>query len=99
MTRYKRARFLANRALCLVALLTGSAILALSQQPVPACPPVQDIHNFVQVWNDAVIGPGSRNHTCTLGLLTPDARITGVDPGKDGKPQPVIQTPQHIVGW
>jgi hypothetical protein len=66
---------------------------------VPTCPPVHDIHDFVKVWNDAVIGPGSRSHTCTLGLLTPDARITGVVPGKDGKPQRVIETPQEFIGW
>jgi hypothetical protein len=63
------------------------------------CKPVHDIRDFVQVWNDAVIGPGNRSHTCTLGLLTSDARITGVVPDKDGKPQRVIETPQEFVGW
>ena len=63
------------------------------------CKTVREIHDFVQVWNDAVIGPGNRSHACTLQLLTPDARITGVVMGKDGKPQLVIETPQEFVGW
>lgn len=99
MIRYEKARFLANRAFCFVALIAGCAVSALSQQHAPACLPVHDVHNFVQVWNDAIIGPGGRSHACTLGLLTPDARITGVVPGKDGKLQRVIETPQEFVNW
>ena len=99
MIRYEKARFLANRAFCFGALIAGCTVSALSQQHAPACLPVHDVHNFVQVWNDAIIGPGSRSHACTLGLLTPDARITGVVPGKDGKLQRVIETPQEFVDW
>jgi hypothetical protein len=64
-----------------------------------SCRTVQDIHQFVQVWNDAVIGPGSRNHICTLQLLAPDARITGVVLDKDGKSTRIVETPQEFVGW
>jgi len=63
------------------------------------CKPVSDIHDFVRVWNDAVIGPGSRSHACTLHLLTPDARITGVVMGKDGKSTRVVESPEEFVGW
>jgi hypothetical protein len=64
-----------------------------------SCRTVLDIHQFVQVWNDAVIGPGNRSHACTLQLLTPDARITGVVLDKDGKSTRIAETPQEFVGW
>jgi len=88
-----------NRAFfCL--FLCGPGILpAVAQPSIPECKPVSDIHEFVKVWNDAVIGPGSRSHACTLGLLTADARITGVVTDKNGKAQRVIETPQEFVGW
>jgi len=61
-------------------------------QTPPPCPAAHDPADFLQIWNDAVIGPGSRSHACTLSLLTPDARITGVLQGKDGKPELVVET-------
>lgn len=63
------------------------------------CKPVHDVHEFVQVWNDAVIGPGNRSHACTLRLLTPDAKITGVVMGKDGKSTRTVESPEGFVGW
>lgn len=76
------------------------ACVALTQTPAEkSCPTVWDIHQFVQVWNDAVIGPGSRSHSCALQLLTPDARITGVVLDKDGKSTRIVETPQEFVGW
>jgi hypothetical protein len=63
------------------------------------CKPVRNIQQFVQLWNDAVIGPGNRSHACTLQLLTPDARITGVVIGKDGNSSRVVESPQEFVGW
>jgi len=63
------------------------------------CKPVLDVHAFVRVWNDAVIGPGNRSHVCTLGLLTPDAKITGVILGKDGKSTRTVESPEEFVGW
>jgi len=68
-------------------------------QTPPPCPAAHDPADFLQIWNDAVIGPGSRSHACTLSLLTPDARITGVLQGKDGKPELVVETPQEFVAW
>lgn len=68
-------------------------------QSTPACPPVRDIHKFVQTWNDAVIGPGNRSHACTLNMLTPDARITGVILGKDGKSTRTTESPAEFVAW
>jgi hypothetical protein len=65
----------------------------------PDCKPIHDIREFVQVWNDAVIGPGNRSHACTLGMLTPDARITGVVMGKDGKSTRTVESPEEFVGW
>lgn len=63
------------------------------------CKPVHDVHEFVQVWNDAVIGPGNRSHACTLHLLTPDAKITGVVMGNDGKSTRTVESPEEFVGW
>lgn len=65
----------------------------------PHCPPVRDVKNFISVWTEAVIGPGSRSHACTLRLLTPDARITGVVMGKDGKSSRVVESPKEFVAW
>lgn len=65
----------------------------------PSCPPVTDINKFVQTWNDAVIGPGNRSHACTLSLLTPDARITGVILNKDGTSTRTVESPQEFVDW
>ncbi len=65
----------------------------------PACKPIRDIRSFVQTWNDAVIGPGSRSHACTLSMLTPDARITGVVIDKSGKSTRTVESPQEFVGW
>jgi len=73
-----------------------------AQSPSPAaapCRPVRDVKDFVAVWNDAAIGPGSRSHACTQYLLTPDARITGVTIGKDGKSTRVVETPAEFVDW
>jgi len=69
------------------------------QTAAQSCKPVQDINDFVSAWNDAVIGPGSRSHVCTLRMLTPDARITGVVMGKDGKSSRVVESPAEFVGW
>src|SRR5271154_6720114 len=77
-----------------MSILSGSAFAQAAN-----CKPVLDIHEFVQVWNDAVIGPGSRSHACTLQLLTPDARVTGVVVGKDGKSTRVVESPREFVGW
>lgn len=96
---HHKARFIASRALLFLLLYVGVAIGSLAQTPSPACHPVTDIHNFIQLWNDAVIGPGSRSHVCTLGLLTPDARITGVVPGKYGMPTLVVESPKEFVDW
>lgn len=63
------------------------------------CKPTHTVKEFLQVWNDAVTGPGNRSHACTLGLLTPDARIIGVISGRDAKPQRVIETPKQFVEW
>ena len=77
-----------------------SACFTSAQTPTEkSCRTVRDIREFVQVWNDAVIGPGSRSHACTLQLLTPDARITGVVLDKDGKSTRIVETPQEFVGW
>lgn len=78
--------------------LTLLALPATAQQPDP-CPAVRDIHRFVQQWNDAVIGPGNRSHTCSLRMLTPDARITGVILQKDGSSTRTVESPQEFVAW
>jgi hypothetical protein len=75
------------------------AFCAVAAYAQDSCKPVHDVHDFVQVWNDAVIGPGSRSHTCTLHLLTPDAKITGVIMGKDGKNSRTVESPQEFVDW
>lgn len=74
-------------------LLTASCVQA---EP---CKTVHNIQDFVKTWNDAVIGSGSRSHACTLQLLTPDARITGVVMGKDGSSTRVVESPSEFVGW
>jgi len=74
------------------------ALPAPAQQPDP-CPPVRDILQFIQQWNDAVIGPGNRSHTCSLRMLTPDARITGVILNKDGNSTRTVESPEEFVGW
>jgi hypothetical protein len=63
------------------------------------CKPVVDIHDFVQIWNDAAIGPGNSSHACSQQLLTADARITGVVMGKDGKSTRMVETPAEFVAW
>ncbi len=63
------------------------------------CKPVRDVKDFVPVWNDLVIGPGGRDHSCTLRLLTPDARITGVVMGADGKSTRTVESAAEFVGW
>lgn len=93
----KKARFLANRAL-LCAIVFLVYIPSGKAQPT-ACKTVRDIHDFVQIWNDAVIGPGGRSHACTLQLLTHDARITGVVMGKDGSSTRVVESPTEFVAW
>lgn len=76
------------------------ACVGLTQTPAErSCGTVRDLREFVQVWNDSVIGPGSRSHACTLQLLTPDARITGVVLDKDGKSTRIVENPQEFVGW
>lgn len=94
-----KARFMVNRAFFFLLLWTAVAVVAESQPTTSGCKPVHDVSQFIRVWNDAVIGPGSRSHSCTLGLLTPDARITGVVPDKDGNAKRVIETPEEFVGW
>ena len=89
-------------AFCAAIFLAGvpSGLFAQAAKiQLKPCPPVHDVHDFIQIWNDSVIGPGSRSHACTLSLLTADARITGVMPGKDGKPALVVESPQEFVGW
>ena len=83
------------------ALLLGLILILLTAPRVLAeqCKTVRDIHDFVRTWNDAVIGPGSRSHVCTLQMLTPDARITGVVMGKDGRSTRVVESPSKFVGW
>jgi hypothetical protein len=80
-------------------LTLGLAATQLHPQTAPPCPPVRDIHAFVQTWNDAVLGPGNRSHACTLRLLTPDARITGVVMGEDGKSTRTVESPAEFVAW
>jgi hypothetical protein len=87
-----------------ISLLTAVGVMAAlpspAQTPAPlVCQSVRDVKTFVQTWNDAVIGLGSRSHACMLAMLTPDARITGVVIGKDGKSSPVIESPKEFVGW
>lgn len=94
-----KARFAANRAFCCLIVGFFATVPAYPQTAAAKCPPVRELRDFVRVWNDAVIGPGSRSHACTLSLLTPDARITGVVPGKDGNAQRVIETPQQFIDW
>ncbi len=56
-------------AVC-VMLLYG--VLAVSAQAPDECPPVHDVHQFVQQWNDAVIGPGiaAMRAPCACSLRT-----------------------------
>ena len=72
-------------------------------QAQSSCPTVHDLPDFLPAWTNAVIGPGNRSHQCTLALLTPDARITGVEPdktpGKDGHPNRIVETPDQFVAW
>ena len=72
-------------------------------QAQSSCPTVHDLPDFLPAWTNAVIGPGNRSHQCTLALLTPDARITGVEPdktpGKDGHPNRIVETPEQFVAW
>jgi len=84
--------------LFLTILLSFLSITLPAQQSEP-CPPVRDIHRFVQQWNDAVLGPGSRSHTCSLQMLTPDARITGVILNKDGTSTRTVESPAEFVAW
>jgi hypothetical protein len=85
---------------CGVLFLSVISILpAAALAQAANCRPVHDIHEFVQIWNDAVIGPGSRSHACTLQLLTLDARITGVVVSKDGKSTRMVESPREFVGW
>jgi hypothetical protein len=84
----------------LVLLISANFLLSCAVRgQSPTCEPVKDIQQFVQVWNDAVIGPGGRSHACTLQVLTPDARITGVVLGADGKSTRLVESPQEFVGW
>lgn len=80
-------------------LLSLLAVLCARYAHAGDCASAHTIPEFLKAWNDAVIGPGSRSHACTLGMLTPDARITGVMPEKDGKVQRVVETPQQFVDW
>ena len=74
-----------------------------AQSPAQSCPTVHNVSDFLPAWTNAVIGPGNRSHQCTLALLTPDARITGVEPdktpGKDGHPNRIVETPEQFVAW
>ncbi len=79
-------------------VVCAPAILAQAPATTP-CPPVREIGDFVQRWNDAVIGSGGRNHACTLAMLTPDARISGVVVGADGKSTRTVESPAEFVGW
>jgi hypothetical protein len=88
-----------NRAFVVSVFFFLVSIHPAHSQPLTSCEAVRDIHNFVKAWNDAVIGPGGRSHACTLRLLTPDARITGVVMDKDGKSSRVVESPQEFVGW
>ena len=63
------------------------------------CEPIRDVKRFVPVWNDATIGPGSRDRSCWLRMLTPDARITGVVMGKDGKSTRTVESPKEFLAW
>jgi len=86
-----------NRCAFLLSLIYVLSVSAFAQ--TTNCKPVRNIQQFVQVWNDAVIGPGSRSHACMLQLLTPDARITGVAMGKDGKSTRIVESPKEFAGW
>ena len=82
------------------AMLLCAPLAALAQAAKPeSCPPVRDIHKFVQAWNDAVLGPGNRSHTCSLRMMTADARITGVILNKDGTSTRTVESPEEFVGW
>ncbi len=79
----------------LLAFLLSTDSIASAQD----CKPIHDIQAFVQTWNDAVIGPGSRSHRCTLSMLAPDARITGVIRNQDGSSTRNTESPEEFVGW
>lgn len=90
------------RRLLLLVVFFGIAIstqLPAQSTAAPVCRPVRDVKDFVAVWNDAATGPGSTSHACTQFLLTPDARITGVVVGTDGKSTRVVETPAEFVDW
>jgi hypothetical protein len=83
---------------CAMFLCASVASPAQATKPDP-CPPIRDIHKFVQVWNDAVLGPGNRSHTCSLRMMTADARITGVILNRDGTSTRTVESPEEFVGW
>lgn len=89
------------RRISLLIVFAAMAALPCSAQTAASvvCPSIRDVNTFVQAWNDAVIGPGSRSHACMLALLTLDARITGVVMGKDGESSLVTESPKEFVGW
>ncbi len=79
----------------LLAFLLATEPTAFSED----CKPIHNIQAFVKTWNDAVIGPGSRSHQCTLSMLTADARITGVIRNPDGTSTRTTESPAEFVGW
>jgi hypothetical protein len=92
-----RACALASLAACVAVTLGGGAMHGQSAQR--SCPPVLDAAKFAAAWTDTVIGPGNRDHTCLRQLLTPDARIVGAVPGKDGRPTLEVESPNEFVAW
>lgn len=73
--------------------------LATTLHAQAPCPTVHNLADFLPAWEAAVQGPGSRSHTCTLALLTPDARISGAMPNKAGFPSLTTESPAEFVGW
>ncbi len=71
----------------------------LHAQTPPPCPTVHTLASFLPAWEAAVQGPGSRSHTCTLALLTQDARISGAMPNKAGFPELTTESPAEFVAW
>ncbi|MFC5861648.1 hypothetical protein ACFPT7_05040 [Acidicapsa dinghuensis] len=84
---------------CSILSIAAAFMLCASQVHAADCKPAHTVQEFLQIWNDAVIGPGNRSHACTLSLLTFDARITGIVPDKDAHARRVIENPRQFVAW
>ena len=82
-----------------VIALLHIGVAAQAQNGPPSCPAVLHAKDFVVAWTAAVIGPGNRDHACLRQLLTPDAKLTGAVPDKDGKQTLVVESPEEFIAW